>query len=228
MKRPSLRMRLALWSAALAGGALLGFALLSSWLIYQAKLDRLDARLESIGPLARPRNGNAPPPHPEMALAQGLGLSDAEDVSILAINPEGNVIYQSGQWPGPPPETWPALGPRGPQRFDRRGPHRTMTVQTPRGPWRVAIRATPVGQVAIAVNLDALRQEMVALRRIYLLTIPGLLLAIGGGAWGLAGQALRPVGQLSQTIDQVTAQGLSQRIPAAADSVPGDCLQRHA
>jgi signal transduction histidine kinase len=55
---------------------------------------------------------------------------------------------------------------------------------------------------------------MVALRRIYALTIPGLLLVIGGGAWGLAGQALRPVRQLSQSISQVTAQGLHQRVPA--------------
>ncbi|MFZ4675942.1 MAG: hypothetical protein ACOYM4_09660 [Nodosilinea sp.] len=64
-----------------------------------------------------------------------------------------------------------------------------MTWPTPNGPWRVALRTTPLGQMAIAVNLQALHQEMATLRHIYLLTIPGLLLAIGGGAWGLAGQA---------------------------------------
>jgi signal transduction histidine kinase len=74
-----------------------------------------------------------------------------------------------------------------------------------------------MGQVAIAANLNALGQEMATLRRIYLLTIPGLLLAIGGGAWGLAGQALKPIRQVSHTIDQVTAQGLDQRVPPATD-----------
>jgi signal transduction histidine kinase len=74
-----------------------------------------------------------------------------------------------------------------------------------------------VGQLAIAANLNALRQEMTTLRRIYALTIPGLLLVIGGGAWAIAGQALRPVRQLSQSVNQVTAQGLHQRVPADPD-----------
>jgi two-component system heavy metal sensor histidine kinase CusS len=77
VKRPSLRLRLALWSAALAGGALLGFALLSSWLIYQAKLDRLDARLDSPLPLGRPGRSDELPLNPEANLARELGLTDA-------------------------------------------------------------------------------------------------------------------------------------------------------
>ena len=218
--RPSLRWRLALWSAALAGGALLGFALLSSWLIYQAKVDRLDARLESLGPLARSGTGDGLPRQPEAAIAQALGLPDSQAVAMLAINPQGKIVSRSEQWPGPVPTTWPPLEGRGPEgggpdgrrferrdpdeprldrrgfdrldrldRLDRRGPRHLMTWPTPNGPWRVALRTTPLGQMAIAVNLQALHQEMATLRHIYLLTIPGLLLAIGGGAWGLAGQA---------------------------------------
>jgi hypothetical protein len=114
--RPSLRWRLALWSAALAGGALLGFALLSSWLIYQAKVDRLDARLESLGPLARSGTGDGLPRQPEAAIAQALGLPDPQAVAMLAINPQGKIVYRSEQWPGPVPTTWPpwrGVGRRG-------------------------------------------------------------------------------------------------------------------
>jgi len=217
----SLRLRLALWSAALAGGALLGFALLSSWLIYQARLDSLDARLESIRPLARPGGFRGPDgsdgpsdrvfsPNSETSLAQELGLPASAEVGLLQKNRAGEVVYQSPQWPGSLTRVFPQLGH---SRSDR-GAHRLATVHTPDGPWRVAVRSTPTGQLAIAANLNALQQDMVALRRIYALTIPGLLLVIGGGAWGLAGQALRPVRQLSQSISQVTAQGLHQRVPA--------------
>lgn len=73
-----------------------------------------------------------------------------------------------------------------------------LKADRPSPPTSTEVRATvmnercitiPLGQMAIAVNLQALYQEMATLRHIYLLTIPGLLLAIGGGAWGLAGQA---------------------------------------
>ncbi|MBW4460374.1 MAG: HAMP domain-containing protein [Nodosilinea sp. WJT8-NPBG4] len=221
MPRLSLRLRLALWSAALAGGALLGFALLSSWLIYQAKLDRLDARLERTAPLGRPGDrGELPlgdrsglPPNPESDLAQDLGLPADAEVGLLLVGRTGEVVYQSPQWPSAIAQISPAPN----LTQGRRGPRRLMTVQTPSGPWRVVVRATPMGQLAIAANLDALRQEMTTLRRIYALTIPGLLLVIGGGAWVIAGQALRPVRQLSQSIGQVTAQGLHQRVPADPD-----------
>lgn len=233
MKRPSLRLRLALGSAALAGGALLGFALLSSWLIYQAKLDRLDASLERVGPLVRRdgrgERGDRPPvpeiglpTNPEAALAQDLGLSTEAEVGLLLTNRAGDVVYQSPHWPSTMARRSPLSRPQNPLQSQpegrfRRGPQRLLTVRTPDGPWRLSVQATPLGQLAIAVNFDTLKQEMATLRRIYLLTIPGLLLAIGGGAWGLAGQALRPVRQLSQSIDQVTAQGLDQRLPANPD-----------
>ena len=224
----SLRLRLALWSAALAGGALLGFALLSSWLIYQAKLDSLDARLQSAGPLARPSgpgdrrdvfpdgDREAFAPDPEAALAQDLGLPADAEVGLLLVNRAGEVVYQSPQWPATLPQMFLQPGQFDGDRFRQRSRHLT-TVRSVDGPWRVAVRTTPLGQLAIAANLSALRQEMATLRRIYAVTIPGLLLAIGGGAWVLAGQALRPVRQLSQSIGQVTAQGLHQRLPADPD-----------
>lgn len=230
-KQLSLRLKLALWSAALAGGALLGFALLSSWLIYQAKLDRLDAGLKRVFPLARsgrssdqnlgPGNSSGNSPRfgpgleldftPEFDLAKELGLPTNSEVGLLVLNRAGEVVYQSPQWP-----ITLAQLPQ-PQGWGRPGSRRLATVSAAGEDWRVAVRAMPFGQLAIAANLNALQQEMATLRRIYLLTIPGLLLAIGGGAWGLAGQTLRPVRLLSQSINQVTAEGLNQRVPPVAD-----------
>jgi signal transduction histidine kinase len=72
-----------------------------------------------------------------------------------------------------------------------------------------------MGQVVMAVSLQAIHQEMRVLWRIYGLTIPGALAFVAVGAWAFAGRALRPVQTLSQSITQVTAQGLNQRLATA-------------
>lgn len=109
MKVPSLRLRLALLSSALAGGVLVGFALLSGWLTYQAKLDRLDAQLlNSLASVGRPRNGD-PRVSPDIALAQELGLSDSSAVALVVIDRNQTLRYQSPHWP--PDLALTALGP---------------------------------------------------------------------------------------------------------------------
>jgi heavy metal sensor kinase len=67
--------------------------------------------------------------------------------------------------------------------------------------------------VAIAVNLQTINQEMGTIRTIFLVSIPGVLLLVAGGAWFVAGSALRPIHQLTNVIQQVTVKGLDQRIP---------------
>lgn len=226
MRRPSLRWRLALLSATLAGGVLVGFALLSGWLIYQAKLERLDAQLSNrLLPLSRPAN-EEDPISPETRLAQELGLASQTAVAIALIDREGQVRYRSPWWP----ETlstqgrwseWPgATEPFSPERdpWLRRPSLNEPTIgpttwRTSEGRWRIIGRVTPLGRIMIAVSLQSLHQEMAILWRIYGLTIPGALAAIAGGAWWFSGRALRSVDTLSQTITQVTAQGLHQRVP---------------
>ena len=52
MKLPSFRLRIALFSAALAGSALVGFGAVSWFQIYNAKVNRLDTQI--INQLMRP------------------------------------------------------------------------------------------------------------------------------------------------------------------------------
>jgi two-component system heavy metal sensor histidine kinase CusS len=228
VKWPSLRLRLALLSTALAGGVLLGFALLSSVLIYQAKVERLDARLESVLlPLGRLRDGPLRSDL-ETELARELGLASPEAVAVLVIGPENKVLYQSEQWPSSLQvrRLWASLPARQPSptpgpataNGQRRGrpdiPLQRTLHRTRDGRWRIVAMVTPLGnRVAIAINLRSLQQEMVAIRRIYLITIPGALLLIAGGSWWLSGSALTPIRRLSQTMGRVTVQGLDQRVP---------------
>ncbi len=220
MSRPSFRWRIALGASALAGGVLVGFALLSVWLIYQAKIERLDAQIE----IALIRIGRLPPtdllPAPEATLAGELGLNDNTAVALQLMDASGTVMYRSNSWPDTLRVPRPRHSP--PERTDPRSlnpvlPRRRAAVildtwRGRAGRWRVGTVNAPRGQGTIAVSLAAIRQEMALIRRIYLLTIPGGLLLVAGGAWRLSGRALKPIYRLGQSIDQVTARGLDQRV----------------
>ncbi|OIP67669.1 MAG: hypothetical protein AUK43_18755 [Oscillatoriales cyanobacterium CG2_30_40_61] len=88
-----------------------------------------------------------------------------------------------------------------------------ITRRSPTGLWRVGLVTFPHQKVAIAVNLSIIDQEMVSVRNGFLVSIPILLLLIAGGSWALSGSALRPIQQLTKTIQKVKVQGLDQRVP---------------
>lgn len=223
MNRPSFRRRLAMWSSVLAGGTLLGFALLSSWLINQAKVERLDVQIEAallrMGRLSRGRI----PLDLGTVLARELGTGDDGDIAIRLVDADGFILFQSEHWPQAlQPAVIPGLGTASPELEQPELPGLPLrrraavvsfsTQRSPMGRWRVGTILVPRGQGSIAVSLTTIRQEMATIRRIYLVTIPGALLLVAGGAWGLSGRALKPIQHLSKRINQVTARGLDQRV----------------
>lgn len=118
-----------------------------------------------------------------------------------------------------PERSPPNFIPRPDRPFDRRFPppdlnYRLVTRRTNQGSWRIAAAYLPQGQVAIAVSLQTIDQEMATIRNIFLVAIPGTLLIVAIGAWMLSGQALRPMRQLTTVMQQITASGLDQRVPS--------------
>jgi len=220
--QPSFRRRLAVWTSVLAGGALLGFALLSSWLINQAKVDRLDVQIEAVLIRMGRLHGGRIPPDLATALAREWGAGNNDTVAIRLLDTNGAIVFQSDHWPQtlqPVPRRRPTAAMPEPEPPERLGPLRNRaalvsfsTQRSAVGRWRVGTILLPRGQGSIAVSLATIRQEMATIRRIYLVTIPAALVLIAGGAWGLSGQALRPIQHLHQRVNQVTAQGLDQRV----------------
>ncbi|WP_347566261.1 ATP-binding protein [Scytonema sp. UIC 10036] len=98
-------------------------------------------------------------------------------------------------------------------------PPRFATQQTKEGTWRVGAVTFPHALVAIAVSLNAVDREMIAIRNIFLVSIPGALLLVAGGAWLISGSALRPIERLNKAIEQVTVNGLDRRVPIGTTDV---------
>jgi heavy metal sensor kinase len=247
VKRRSFRIRIALLSAVLAGSALVGFGLISWWLIYEAKVSRLDAELESQ--LIRAGRSRSPERWQsyEISLGQSFGTNAKTAIALLIIGADGNVQYRSDEWaadldtrnlwtsrpqrppfPSPPSDRPTAPFSEANQPFperpqpapDRPPPTpRFFTQRTATGTWRVGAVTTPFTQVAIAVSLNAIAQEMVVIRNIFLISIPGVLLLVAGGAWGIAGSSLHSIRRLTTSIGNVTASGLEQRVPIGATDV---------
>lgn len=182
-------------------------------------------------------NNDFPPnnsfPHPpvrenwqgyEESLSRAFATNTKTPAILLVIDANANILYQSPHaselhslllqrlqlaplQPPPPPPNNPDPSLRLPRLPE------FVTQQTAKGTWRIGAIKFPHIQIAIAVSLQTVNQEMAAIRNIYLFSIPITLLLVTFGAWLVSGSALRPIRQLTGVIQQVTVKGLDQRIP---------------
>lgn len=98
MKLQSFRFRIALSSAVLASIALIGFSVVSWWLIYDAKVKRLDAEIKNqLIQSTRPQSTQWDVYND--SLPSVLGMNDGETtVALLVTDRDGNLLYRSSQW----------------------------------------------------------------------------------------------------------------------------------
>lgn len=234
----SFRLRIALLSAALAGSTLVGFGAVSWFQIYNAKISLLDTELlnqlmrasRPPEPERSPMVERKPTPlHPE-PLFFGWANNHKTPIALLVLDADGKKIFEFNSIPDdieiqhllieqlqsthpllPPPQKRQNLAVNPPPL--RRIPPELITLKTTTATWRVGAVKSPHTQVAIAVSQQSVNQEMATIQNIFLVSIPVALLIVAMGAWLISGKALRPIGQLTGVIQQVTVKGLDQRIP---------------
>lgn len=98
MKFHSFRSRIALLSTVLAGSALVAFSAVAWQLIYAAKVNRLDARLESqVIRATRPRFENRWQAF-EATLPRQLGTEADTPIALLVLDTTGKTLYRSQNW----------------------------------------------------------------------------------------------------------------------------------
>jgi two-component system, OmpR family, heavy metal sensor histidine kinase CusS len=82
--------------------------------------------------------------------------------------------------------------------------------------WRLATMGNPLQTLILGVDIARFEASLHRLRSTYVILIPIVLLLVGIGSWLIAGRALRPVAALTGSMENVTAQGLDQRIDSGA------------
>ncbi|MGC1309788.1 MAG: ATP-binding protein [Phormidesmis sp.] len=228
MKLASFRLRIALLSVALAGGALVGFGLVAWRLIYVAKVSSLDAKLNSqlqrmtrVRPLEWQSFGDELPGQLKTQIGTPIMLlaMDAKGRTLhyAVTNAElGNVTLDMRLLLAT--ET-PVLAKTADAPANVTTGSAATPVLTRKEGWRIGTVNSEAGQGAIAISLQTIDQDMSVIRNIFLVAIPSTLLMIAGGAWILAGSALKPVHKLTSVIQQVTAKGLDQQVPIGSADV---------
>ena len=223
MKPASFRLRIALLSVALAGAALVGFGLVAWRLIYVAKVSSLDAKLDSQ--LRRMIRAQEPEWWQSFGqeLPRELETQVETPITLLAVDAQGRTLHYSvneAQLGSVALDVGNLLAAVSPtldesELEDARvlPIKQVFTRNTATGSWRIGMVNSEAGKGAIAVSLQTIDQDMAIIRNIFLVAIPSTLLAIAGGAWILAGSALKPVRKLTTVITQVTATGLDQQVP---------------
>ncbi|MBD2501363.1 ATP-binding protein [Anabaena azotica] len=227
----SFRLRIALLSAALAGSTLVGFGAVSWLQIYNAKISGLDVELlNQLMRASRPHQQERLPPPPRVE------INTKNPIALLVLDANGEIVFQSNLvstdselnrllverlrlTPLAPPPPRERLNPALEPPSFRPIPPQFVTAKTATAIWRIGAAKFPYNQVAIAVSLEAVNQEMATIRNIFLVSIPTALLMVAVGAWLISGGALRPINQLTGVIQQVTVKGLDQRIPIGTTDV---------
>jgi len=233
----SFRLKIALLSGLITGLLLIGSGF-GLWRIsYQFNLDHLDREIRNLGQANLDRvQGGEHWTRLEAALKFVAGNRNSSGF-ILWVKNYDQVVYQSPDWPAKlAPETFHASenyeGPNAPKLGQplppppRRGEQ--ISPQNPALPiksaefftrdaggktWRIAVMGNPYVTLIFAADMGEFKARMATLRNMYLVALAVVLLLVAGSAWLVAKRALRPVAMLTQTVEQVTAQGLDQRIP---------------
>jgi len=237
MNLNSFRLKIALLSGLITGLLLIGSGF-GLWRIsYQLNLDHVDREIRNLGQANLDRvQGGEHWTRLEAALKFVAGNRTSSGY-ILWVKNYDQVIYQSPDWPSElTPESFSVSekyeGPNAPKPGQplppppRRGEQ--ISSQNPALPlkspefstrdaggktWRVAVMGNPYVTLILAADMGEFKDRMATLRNTYLVALAAVLLLVAGSAWLVAKRALRPVAMLTQAVEQVTAQGLDQRIP---------------
>jgi heavy metal sensor kinase len=96
---------------------------------------------------------------------------------------------------------------------------RFFTAQADKSVWRLGVMGNNEMRLVVGLNYDQVQSELNRMRNVFLGALPVAVLLVGGGGWLVAGRALRPLNNISEMAEGMTARGLDQRIPSSQGDV---------
>ena len=196
-----IRFRLALWSALITGLIIVVFATLFISVINSQYLDAIDSEMERFGEeLVEELDDGDRFDEDELVDLFDL-FDDRKSLHLIAVvSPDGKVVFQSSHW-----EDYSLELDR-----DRSSYHRSIIHDDDK--WRYSRIKENRWQIFVGNQLDEVDEMMdqILVTFLYLLPVALLLAALGGLV--LAHRAMKPVKLITQTANEISAQGLEQRI----------------
>lgn len=217
----SIRQRLTLWYTAAVVVLLAIVAISLSAIHARLSLARLDAELERLNGtvatvLTSERSENA---EPKGAAEEALTEARTIGRHLAILDRNGDVLAARWTLPAPP-------RPAPPGSIDGLW---TLTVRDPRSGvashWRVVSRADPPVPdgfiIVAAASWAELDEERADMMRALIVVIPIALVIAAGGAWWVAGRALRPAAAMAAEAHRITEHSSGARLTIVRDDELG-------
>ena len=209
-----IRWRLALYGAAVTGAAMLVFGILLGLLVNSAAPSDQDDNLAELAGEAAATFGAAAPE--QLAAAPPLitiDLADSTEPYVALLEPDGTVVYSTGQVAGLPPRIPAAVVVEAAET----GESRASIFPSANVELRVHARALPDGSgIAVAgQSAEFVQQQLAGLWAVIVIAGIVTMLAALVVSWLVSGRAMRPLRRLAETTDEIGETGdLSRRLPA--------------
>jgi len=189
MRHWTLRTRLMLWSAVFFAAAVALLGVFTVSLVRKHQVESLDKQLgDEVRSIFHEIAEHGP-----SGAAHGTLIVDKSTRAVV-LGPDGKIIWSSPELRG--------------EDFAQ-----TVTGAQTLGAWRLVSMTENGFTVRAARDFADVEATVADVRRAYLLSLPALLLLVGGGAWWLVRSALRPVQEISATAQRITAEHLDERLP---------------
>ncbi len=222
----SFRIKIAMLAGLLSGSMLIGFGWVFWNLNYQFSLSSIDREIQNFGnPNLNRRHGANHYDQFAKALKQILG-EDADKMFIMVVRNERDMtIYQTPNWPDGLNLEIPQLGGLStqkstPLRGGAQSKGQSLPLKNPQfitlsdgsATWRVGVMGNRFNTLVLGLNIQEFHSGLEKMKRWYLGALFTVLGFTAIGSWLLANRALRPITVLTETLEGITAKGLSQRI----------------
>ncbi len=233
----SFRLRLAAISVIMSGLVLLAFGAVS-WLIFQrVGVANLDEELQNFGFRVAGRAGpNVSGPRTETNMAEVFGVESARARFFSLVVQGDRITHRTDSWPrgldpvsfqggvdpldpqpelvDPPPRPAAEVEPGRPNPPPARVilEPRYYTVSAEGARYRVGVFSNGEVRIVLGADLAELGRGLHQIRRAFLIALPGALFIVALGAAFVGRRALRPIEVLSDRMENVSAEGLDQRI----------------
>ncbi len=210
----SVRARLTLWYVGTLALVLLAFSIgvysITAYNLYK----RLDAGLQTLLDVAvvSLRHGIDEGLSPESAARREVAELSNSIQSLTIYDAGGRMLAESAGRPGAVAALPPSLLQQGaaPLAYNAHGDStRVMGRHVRVGPSGIAFF------VLVSQPLDAVRNELELLRKIFLYAVPFTLLFAGLGGWLLAHRGLAPVVAMAEQAGRIEIDSLKKRLPVA-------------
>ena len=247
MMARSFRFQIVLWSVLVSGVVLLSFGMVAWWSLNRDRLESLDESLTAFGFRHATRvSRNVDSNKLELSLIEQFGEDAGQTRFVALIDKNGKDVFRSprapdsmdaSDFPGGTVPLAPQPTATKPPKLNARDQHgKVREVMEPRfytaslndHQYRIGVFSNREVRLIVGADLQELEDEIGALRRAFLLALPGALLLVAIGAWLIARRALRPVHALERNMKHISAQELNSRLEVSrADSEFAEIIKQY-